>query len=555
MLIKLDITNYALIESLSIRFDRGINILTGETGAGKSIILGALGLILGQRAENNALLHEDKKCVVEALFNLKATDFQPFFVINDIDYAAESLVRREILPGGRSRAFINDTPVTLPILKEFSSRLVNLIAQHQTLFLHQRSFKYRFVDAVAGNESLLATYKSDYTSWSKSKTELNKLVAAQTEWQKEIDYVQFQLDEFEKTNLTDPDEQTTIETELKKLDHSAELKSIFHELDQLQKAEHGGLQYTIRRMIQLYTKAAGYDKSIAPLLARLDSIFTELQDIDSETESLAELVNIDPEKVEQYRARLDTIYRLCKKHNVQSIAELQAIELSLSQKSLDQKDLDNQIESLKKSIAILEKKCADIAAMLYENRKKAATLIEKQMDKLLPSVAMKDAQFQVLITPSEMNDMGNDEIKLMFSANKGKNLAEVQEVASGGELSRLMLCIQAVLSKATDLPTLIMDEIDSGISGETALKTATVIKQIGLHHQLIIITHLPQIAACAEQHFLVYKLTDNNRTLSNVRPLTKDERVQEIAKMLSGENPSKTAIAIAQELISTVGKS
>jgi len=549
MLTKLEITNFTLIDKLEMEFDTGINILTGETGAGKSIILGAIGLILGQRAEANMLVDPNRKCVIEATFLLQNPGLRSFFETNDLDYEEHTLIRREILPSGKSRAFINDCPVILPVLKELSSLLVNLIAQHQTLFLHQRNFKYRFLDVVAGQENLVAEFRELYRHWKKENERLQVYLTAQREWQKEMDYVRFQLDEFQKAALMDENEQDLLENDLKKLEHASELQFLFSESLALLGAEEGATLALLFRAKTALQKAGAYDRSAVTLVKRLEGVYEEIKDISSETENLAEKTETDPEKIQKIHDRLDILYRMQKKFGCTSVSELQAIESDLIERARKSEQDAAEIDKLQTHISELEKKLTEQAYKLGLGRDKAAIDIKNQMDRLLPAVAMKDASFAIALSPAPLNDMGADEIKLLFTANKGKSLEEVQNVASGGELSRLMLCIQAILSQATDLPTLIMDEIDSGISGETALKTAKVMKQIGAKHQLLLITHLPQIAACGERHFLVYKTTDKERTLSQVRLLTPSDREIEIAKMISGEKPSDSALKNARELL------
>lgn len=549
MLKQLSVQNYALIDKLEVEFTDGLTIITGETGAGKSILLGALGLIAGTRADSQSLQDKTKKCIIEASFNIKEYDLTDFFESNELDYEAITNIRREINPEGKSRAFINDTPVTLNQLKELGERLIDIHSQHQTLSLNGADFQLSVVDAFAKHYDLLLQYKEEFSLFKSKEKQLNQLVEKEAQAKKDLDYYQFQFNELEDANLK-ADEQSVLEQELETLNNAEDIKL---NLSKASLALNGGEQNLISSLNEikvLLNSMSKFKPEIAELSTRINSSFLELKDITNELESLEQDIVYDPKRIEILNEKLDAIYRLQQKHNVKSVEELIAIKDELSNKLLDFNSLEAEIEKVKTELDKLNKSLSVKSKSLSDNRKKAIPKIEKEIASLLSSLAMPNAELKINLSSTEIfTNSGIDKINFMFSANKGSEFKELNKVASGGELSRLMLSIKSLIAQLTALPTIIFDEIDTGVSGDVADKVGSIMDVMAKKMQVITITHLPQIASKGQSHLFVYKEDRSNKTYSSIKKLNPEERIQEIAKMLSTGSPTAAAISNAKELL------
>ena len=551
MLNRLDIQNYVLIDSLEVKFNKGLTVITGETGAGKSILLGALGLILGNRADFQVLLNKQKKCIIEGEFSISEYNLKDFFYNNELDYEAVTTIRREITPEGKSRAFINDTPVNLNILKEIGTRLVDIHSQHETLTLNNSSFQLSVVDAFAENAKELSKYKTSYNDFSKIKTRLNELSEQEKKAKADVDYFQFQFNELESANLR-PGEKEAMELELQTLNNAEEIKSgLNRATDMILEGETNILQQ-INYISSTLSSISKFNSKISEIATRIHGNYIELKDIASELESVQNEINFNPERIEVINDRLNVIYKLEQKHRVNSVEDLLKIQNELSEKLSGFQTLDDDIKKLTIESEKIKNELLNQAAAISAVRKQAALKIEKEIKKMLSELGMPNAVLKIEIVKLDndsFNSTGIDNVNYLFSANKGIIYQELNRVASGGELSRLMLCIKSIIAKLTSLPTIIFDEIDTGISGETAFKVGNIIKKISDEHQVIAITHLPQMASKGDVHYLVYKETGRSSTSTKVKELSPNERVNEIAKMLSGEKLSTVAIESAKELL------
>ncbi|MGY3054977.1 DNA repair protein RecN (Recombination protein N) [Pedobacter sp. UYEF25] len=549
MLQKLSIRNYALIDSLDIVFERGLNIITGETGAGKSIILGALSLILGQRAESKYFFNQEKKCIIEGTFALQDHALKNLFEESDLDFFAENLLRREISIDGKSRSFINDTPVNLAILKQIGEKLIDIHSQQATQELNDPAFHLVMVDALAKHSPLLSDYRTKYKQLRRYLTSLNSVISEANEAKLKQDYEQFQFDELAQANLK-IGEQEELELILEKLSHvEAIKKGLFSALEFLDGTEQSTLNLLKESTSQLQ-HIEKFDPAIASFADRLRSATIEIKDVVDEVSNLSENTAYHPDQLETTTQRLDVFYTLQQKHRVLNNQALLEIQAQL-QKNLDQLlSFDVEIDRLNKEIDQLKIQLLAKAKQLSSNRKAAIKIVELQTASTLQQVGMQNAVLKieqnVLL---ELGKDGLDNISLLFSANAGQALAPINKVASGGELSRLMLAIKSLLAQHTSLPTIIFDEIDTGISGETALKVGEVISQLGENMQVISITHLPQIAAKGKSHFFVHKNEEKDKTTTGIRRLSENERVEVIAEMLSGKNPGESAMQNARELL------
>lgn len=564
MLQKLTINNYALIDNLEISFGKGLNILTGETGAGKSIILGALSLILGQRAESRYFFNQQKKCVIEGLFKIGDFQLKSFFEDNDLDYEAETVLRREISADGKSRAFVNDTPVNLTALKQLGEKLIDIHSQHATLEINDPEFQLLVVDAVAKHDNLLHDYQGKFRAYRKSVAKLNELIAESDKAKADLDYFQFQFDELEKASLN-ADEQELLEKELYALNNAEEIKrNLFGAYYLMQESETSALTQ-LREAGQQLGTLEKFDAEIEELHQRLNSTIIELKDIAAEIEVIEQRTQTNDARVEEINTRLSLIYNLQKKHRVNTNAELLGIQEDLSDKIQKVLFSDEAVEQLQKQLTADKTELEKLAAQLTANRVKAIPAIEKQVLATLAEMGMGNSALKIEISPlsikgAEKADRdsshsgglganGADQIKFLFSANKGHALAEMSKVASGGELSRLMLSIKSLIAQYTALPTIIFDEIDTGVSGEVANKVGQIMEQLAGNLQVITITHLPQIASKGEFHYFVYKDDSAATTYTRIKQLDKQERVLEIAKMLSGDKPGESALQNARELL------
>ncbi len=553
MLQKLYIKNYVLIDRLEVDFSDQLTIITGETGAGKSIILGALSLILGQRANTHVLFDKKTKSIVEGTFQIADYQLQAFFEEKELDYEPSSTtIRREITPSGKSRAFINDTPVNLTTLRELSEQLVNLHAQHQTLHLQDASYQLFVIDTLANHFDLLNDYKEAYTAYQKNIRQLKKLKKQYAQLKKDSDYITFLVSEFEEVSLQDPNEQEQLEAELTQLENAEAIKRNLLESSYIIEENDYSILQQLSSIKSLLADISRFSPNIEELLNRLDSVTIELQDLGSELGGLESELLMDPEKAQQIQERLNLIYRLQTKHQVNSIAELIDIEANLQADNQAIFDTEKKIKVLEETLAVQLQKLTAKAQQLSEQRKAQIPDFERRTDNLLTQVGMPNATIKAAhstLPNNEFSNTGIDNIELLFAANKGSEHTELRKAASGGELSRLMLCIKSLIADNTALPTLIFDEIDTGISGEVALKVGNVMQKLAKAHQVLCITHLPQIASKGSAHYFVYKEIKEDRTFTRVRALNQKDRIREIAKMLSGDKPSQMALANAKELL------
>ena len=549
MLASITIRNYALINELHIDFSSGLSIITGETGAGKSILLGALGLVLGNRADSSTLKNTNKKCVIEAIVSIDTYNLQDFFETVDIDYERNTILRREILPSGKSRAFINDTPVTLLVLTALRARLIDIHSQHQTLQVSDQEFQFQLLDAVANNESMLAAYQSGLASYTKEKKKLEEIQLAQREANLQYDYNSHLYNELLEAKLIE-DEQELLEEKLEKINNVEEIKQNLTEAVQITTDENIGIQHLLYLLEQKLIKIDSYSKEYQELSNRVSSVKIELDDIVGDLESAFEQVDFNPSEATQLNDRLQFIYNLQKKHYVNSISELLIIQKELSEKVSTVETAEQSIHNQKTVVEAIVNKLDVVALKISESRKKIIPKVSKQLETILDNLGMTHARFQIKNTLSEKYyTNGKDRLEFLFSANKGGQYGELKKVASGGELSRIMLAIKKVLSENSQLPTIIFDEIDSGVSGEISNKMAHIMSHMSKQMQVITITHLPQIAAKGNQHYKVYKEEVNNSTTTNLKLLSEDERIVEIAEMLSGKNISDSALTHAKELL------
>ena len=550
MLRQLSIENYALIRSLQISFNEGFTAITGKTGAGKSIILGALGLLAGQRADTQALSDKTRKCVIEAVFDIKNLNMNKFFDDNDLDFDDNVLVRREILPTAKTRAFINDTPVSLQQLRDFGTKVLDIHSQNQTLTLLNTDFQMRFVDTLAGNEELLKDYSALYGVYVQAKNELSQLRDELQQNRRDKDYNQFLYDELDKAHLAE-NEQEELEQELNLLNHTETIKQTFGEVLETADRQDDAAIARLQSAKSQLSKIVSYYPEVEDIFNRLESSIIELRDIFSEIESLDENLSYSIERQQYVSQRLDTIYNLQTKHSVSTVAELLEIKSQLSDKLLAVTDLDGRINKLENQIAETEIQLRQKARVLSDRRHKTSRQIESELLPTLAELGMKEAQIVVELTETEhLLPNGTDAIRLMFNANRGGELREVGKVISGGELSRLMLALKSLIVKTNLLPTIIFDEIDTGVSGTIAVAMARIMQKMSRNTQVIAITHLPQVAGKANTHFKVYKESDEVSTQTSMKQLTEEQRVEEIATMLSTDKPTASAIETAKQLMS-----
>ena len=549
MLASISIKNYALINELHIDFSSGLSIITGETGAGKSILLGALGLVLGNRADSSTLKNTTRKCVVEAVLSVEKYNLQDFFETEDIDYEINTIIRREILPSGKSRAFVNDTPVTLSVLTALRSKLIDIHSQHQTLQVSDQQFQFQLLDAFANNESKLASYQRGLTQYTSEKKKLEEILQAQREANLQYDYNSHLYNELLEANLVE-DEQEVLEEKLEKINNVEEIKQNLSEALQLTTDDTIGIQNLLYSLENKLTKIAPYSKEYQELSERISSVKIELDDIVSELESANEQVDFNPLEATQLNDRLQLIYNLQKKHYVNSISALLLILEELSTKVSTVENAEQRLLDQETIVTEIANKLDTIALKISEARKRIIPTVSKQLEAILDNLGMSHARFQIQNNITEQYyKNGKDVLSFLFSANKGGQFGELKKVASGGELSRIMLAIKKVMSENSQLPTIIFDEIDSGVSGEISNKMAHIMSQMSQQMQVITITHLPQIAAKGNQHYKVYKEELNNTTTTSLKQLSEDERIVEIAEMLSGKNISDSALTHARELL------
>jgi DNA repair protein RecN (Recombination protein N) len=549
MLSRLSIKNYALIDELDIQPSKGLNILTGETGAGKSIILGALSLILGQRAESKYFYNQAQKCVIEGFFNIADYHLQGFFEEQDLDYEVETILRREISADGKSRAFVNDTPVTLTALKALGERLIDIHSQHATLEINTEDFQLMTLDSVAENNALLHQYQSSYKQYKQTNTALKELLEEVKQAQTEADYHQFLFDELAEAKLV-ADEQDVLEQEQNQLSHAEEIKrSLLAANFALNEQEQAAISL-LKEAISQLQQAERYLPNLHELTERLQSSLIEIKDISEEIERTEQHTLFDEDRLSTVNDRLSLLFQLQQKHHVDDVPALILIKEELENKLLKNSSNDEKVEKLTLETARLKKACEELAQQLTASRKKAIEIVQQEVVKVLTEVGMPNSILQVELSSSEqLRNSGQDSIRFLFSANKGQEPQPLNKVASGGELSRLMLAIKSLIAKTSALPTIIFDEIDTGISGEVALKVGNVMESMANYMQVIAITHLPQIASKGQSHYQVYKADEQEKTRTNMRRLAQEERVVEIAQMLSGSNPGEAALQHAKELL------
>ncbi len=549
MLKQLIISNYALIDSADIGFEEGFSVITGETGAGKSIMLGALGLILGQRNDTSAMRDKEQKCVVEAHFNIEGYGLEYLFSAEDMDFDKETVIRREVLPNGKSRAFVNDTPANLNFLKELTQRLIDIHSQHQNLLLGDYSYQLMVVDTVAKNIHLRDSYRKEFLKLRQLQKERSRLVEMHEKQKADRDYWEFQAVQLRNAGLK-AEEQTELEKELEQLTHVEEIKAALvsanHLLVESEFPVLDGLhqiQNEIRRIVK-------YLPDAEELVTRLDSVYIEMKDVASEIANKTNGIEFDPQRIRMVQDRLDTIYSLQQKHHVDSVEALLEILADFDNKLQNLDSFEEQLENLNREIEKQTATVGKLALQLTESRKAVFNHIETTVESQLHELGMPHARFKVHLEKAEtLRDDGADEIQFLFTANKNSQLADIPKVASGGELSRVMLCIKSLLSSAKGLPTIIFDEIDTGVSGEIADKMGRIMQQMGSNIQVVSITHLPQIAGKGAHHYRVFKSDAGNQTVSEIKKLTYEERVIEIAGMLSGAQLTDAAVTNARDLM------
>jgi len=549
MLTNLSIKNYALIESLSVNFKDKLSIITGETGAGKSILLGALGLVLGKRADSTTLKNKEVKCVIEGQFSILNYSLKDFFQENDLDFEVETIIRREILPSGKSRAFINDTPTTLQVLNLLSEKLIDVHSQHQTLQLSDVSFQFQILDAIANNSAKIESYKRGLIVYKKLLKELKELIKSQKLAQEQFDYNLHLFEELSKANLK-IEEQQAIEQKLDKLNNIEEIKLSLLEVQSITFNDEIGINALLTSVVNNLQKIKGFSKEYEAFYERASSVKIEFEDIGSEIERANEEVDFDTSELENLNDRLQLIYNLQKKHSVSSISELIRIQEELSVKVDQVKNSSKQISEKETEIKNVTDKIDHIAKLIFKERQKAIPVLTRKLEKKLMYLGMENTRFQFNLAHLDQYFYnGKDELQLLISANKGVNFGELKKIASGGELSRIMLSVKSILSEYLKLPTIIFDEIDTGVSGDVSQKMAEIMQEMSNNMQVITITHLPQIAAKGKQHYKVYKEDIANNIVTKLTELTYNERINEIAEMLGGKNITETAVEHAKQLL------
>ena len=550
MLTSLQIENYAIIRSLEISFQEGLIVITGETGAGKSILMGALSLILGNRADTDVLFDKSRKCIVEATFNLKGLHLEPQFQEFDLDYQDETIIRREINEHGKSRAFINDTPVNLTVLKTISSLLVDIHSQHQTLMLQNASFRMRLIDQFAQNQAILNDYQQILHQWQQEKTALEALRVKCTEEAQRYDYNLFTINELENAQLQ-PDEQEELEQRIKELTSAETIKShLFNATRLLSEQESDNILYILKSLQQELRPLESVGAEYAAFNQRIENLLVEAQDLAYEIARKNDNVEVNPALTEQLNARLDELFTLQNKYHVDNNSALISLLEKLQEEVASYSDDKEQLAEYEAEVNRLEAEVRTQAARLTTSRKEAVPALVKAMEERLHCLGMTSSRFAVNMEETrELRENGQDVVTFLFSANAGVEPADIAKIASGGEMSRIMLCLKSIITDTMFLPTIIFDEIDTGISGETASKVGQMMQLLADNHQVIAITHLPQIASCGNQHLLVYKQTYDNQTFTNIKQLEMHEREQMIATMMSGEKRTESAVAAAREML------
>lgn len=549
MLLSLSIKNFALIEHLAIDFENNFSTITGETGAGKSILLGALGLVLGKRADLSSLKNKEEKCVIEAHFSISKYNLQPFFELHDLDYEDNTIIRREILPSGKSRAFVNDSPVGISDLQELGNYLIDIHSQQQTQELSDEKIQFKIIDAIAGNADLLSQYSAVLKVYKSNKTDLQQQREAYSNAQKEQDYNAFLLNELVEAKLI-AGTQEELEQQVQQLSNVEFIKENLDKTIQIAQEDQFGIIQNLKEVKVSLQKISNLSKEYEAVSERVNSVLIEFDDVISEINGFTEQLINDPEQLELLNQKLQTIYSLQKKHQVNTIEELLKIQSDLEHKVFIVEHIEEKMAQLEKQLAKNEADLNHLAVLIHEKRQKAIPVLSQKLVNYLVQLGMPNSQFNIeLVAKDNYFANGKDEVEFLFSANKGVGFGLLKKVASGGEMSRIMLAVKAVLSNYSKLPTIIFDEIDTGVSGEIANKMALIMEEMGQNMQVLSITHLPQIAAKGKQHYKVYKETVNNQTQSQIIRLTAEERIQELAEMISGKNVSEAAINHAKTLL------
>jgi DNA repair protein RecN (Recombination protein N) len=549
MLIKLFVQNYALIRELDVEFENGLTIITGETGAGKSILLGALSLILGSRADSAVLLDKSEKCIVEGTFRIEEYDLNEFFVSNEIDYENTTTLRREINTAGKSRAFINDTPVTVNLLKALGDRLIDIHSQHQTLMLNDNSFQLNLIDSFAGTTGLRNDYKQTYAGYLKLNREYSAVKETADKNRSDLEYYQFQLKQLEEAKLTEG-EQDELETEQELLGHAEEIKLGLTNSSNLFSGEGISILTMLREVKLNIGKIHSFLPDGEAIMARTESSLIELDDLAAEIDNLAQSIEADPQRLVFVNNRLDTLYSLLQKHRVGNLSELIKKREEISDLVRSIVNSDDHLAGLEKILASEINKLKEMSESISEKRSKAIPEIEEKVTDLLKQLGMPNAKFRISLTrTTEFHPSGVDQADFLFSANKQIPPENLAKIASGGELSRVMLSLKSLLTRNNSLPTIIFDEIDSGVSGEVADKVGQILSAMGKYMQVVNITHLPQVASRGSRHYHVYKDDTADSTITRVKLLSKDERILEVARLLSGSEVTETALQNARELL------
>ena len=550
MLTSLQIENYAIIRSLEIPFQPGLTVITGETGAGKSILMGALSLILGNRADTDVLFDKTRKCIVEATFDVRTLHLHPLFQQYDLDYQDDTIIRREINEHGKSRAFINDTPVNLSTLKAVASLLVDIHSQHQTLMLQNAGFRLRLIDQFAQNQELVSQYQRALHEWQTQKSALEELRQRCTEAALRYDYNLYTIEELEKAQLQ-PDEQADIEQKIKELSHAETIKSHLYNATRILSEQEGdNILYLLKSLRQECRALESMGDEYAAFNQRIDGLTAEAQDLSYEMSRKNDAVEVNPGLTDQLNERLDLIFSLQNKYHAENNAALISLLESLQKEVETYTDEKEQLAEYETKVLDLESDAKALAARLSESRRTALPALVKAMEGRLQRLGLSGGRFDVqIVEGEELHENGRDTATFLFSANPGVAPADIARIASGGEMSRIMLCLKSIITDSMYLPTIIFDEIDTGISGETASKVGQMMRLLADRHQVIAITHLPQIAACGSQHYQVYKQSEENRTYTRIRQLDMPAREQMIATMMSGENRPESAVAAAREML------
>lgn len=550
MLKSLFIQNFVLIDNLDISFDKGLSVITGETGAGKSIILGALSLVLGARADGKSIKKDSDKCIIEATFDISLYNLEEFFMQNDLEYDAKNcILRRELFSSGKSRAFVNDSPVSLTVLKELGNRLIDIHSQHQNLLLGDNRFQLKVTDVMAENDILLILYRKEYSRYVSLKRELKDLTESAIQSRQEEDYVRFQLEQLTEASLK-TGEQDELEQEQETLSHAEEIKGSLYKITEILQGEEQSVVQLLKEAVTTADSIERYYPAAKEIVGRLRSAYIDLNDLSSDTDSQKDEVDFNPERLDWVNERLNELYSLLQKHRVSTVEELIEIRARFEKQLSVIDSFDEQIEILNKQLNQSRQELLQQAAVISAQRHVAARHISSRLVEMIIPLGMPNTRFEVQVAPkTEPDNDGMDEISFMFAANKSGDLQPVAQTASGGEISRLMLCIKAMIAGTTALPTIIFDEVDTGVSGDIADKMGDIMQELGTKMQVMTITHLPQIAAKGREHYFVYKEDTADRTITRLRKLSDADRVREVARMLSGSALTEAAIANAKELL------